>query len=70
MQINADRSGSSGLGKSKSSKIPENFVCKNRIVSVPLRSTLVFFSIVNENRPAKQVRTVTVHEPTFNEQGA
>jgi hypothetical protein len=35
-----------------------------------LRSTLLFFSIGIENRPAKQVRTVTVHEPTFNEQGA
>src|SRR6266849_2745979 len=33
-----------------------------------LRSTPLFFSIVNENRPAKQVRAVTVHEPTFNEQ--
>lgn len=35
-----------------------------------LLSTLLFFSIIPDNRPAKQVRTVTVHEPTFNEQGA
>ena len=35
-----------------------------------LLSTLLFFSIMPDNRPATQVRTVTVHEPTFNEQGA
>jgi hypothetical protein len=35
-----------------------------------LPSTLLFISISPDNRPAKQVRTVTVHEPTFNEQGA
>lgn len=52
-----------------SSKILENLL-SNGEQATPLLSTLLFFSIVLENRPAKQVRPVTVHEPTFNEQGA
>ena len=42
----------------------------NKFRALLLPSTLLFFSIFQDNRPAKQVRTVTVHEPTFNEQGA
>jgi hypothetical protein len=46
-------------------------ICKVLKMAVRLLpSTLLFFSIRADNRPATQVRTVTVHEPTFNEQGA